>query len=199
MSVGSDRTRLIVVRGNSGSGKSTVAQALREAYGRGIAWVSQDLIRRTILKEKDRPDGVNIGLIDLVTRYSLDNGYHVVLDGIFYADRYETMLAGLVGDHLGVSRCYYLDVSLNETFRRHATRPLAAEVSPGQMRDWYRPRDLLGGACERVIPETCTLTETTALILADTRLLLADRPVEPDRQPAASPRSSAAGWQPASC
>jgi predicted kinase len=53
VAVGAERTRLIVLRGNSGSGKSTVARALREAYGRGIARVSQDLIRRIILKEKD--------------------------------------------------------------------------------------------------------------------------------------------------
>jgi predicted kinase len=72
MSIGSDQTLLIVLRGNSGSGKSTVAKALREAYGRGIAWVSQDLIRRTILREKDQPGGINIGLIDRVTRYSLE-------------------------------------------------------------------------------------------------------------------------------
>jgi predicted kinase len=44
MAIGSDHTRLIVLHGNSGSGKSTVATALREAYGRGVAWVSQDLI-----------------------------------------------------------------------------------------------------------------------------------------------------------
>jgi predicted kinase len=178
MSIGSDQTRLIVVRGNSGSGKSSVAQALREAYEGGVAWVSQDLIRRNILKEKDLPGGVNIRLIDLVARYSLDNGYHVVLDGIFYADRYETMLAGLARDHVGVSRFYYLDACLEETFRRHATRPLASEVSPDQMREWYRPRDFLGGILERIIPETSTLAQTTALILADTRLLLADRPAE---------------------
>jgi hypothetical protein len=54
-----------------------------------------------------------------VTRYSLESGYHVVLDGIFYADRYEPMLAR---DHRGVSRFYYLDVSTEETLRRHATR-----------------------------------------------------------------------------
>lgn len=55
MSVGSDQTRLIVIRGNSGSGKSTVAKALRETYGSGVAWVSQDLIRRIILKERIGP------------------------------------------------------------------------------------------------------------------------------------------------
>lgn len=170
MTVGSDRTRLIVLRGNSGSGKSSVAMALREAHGRGLAWVSQDLIRRIILREKDRPGGVNVGLIDHVARYSLDHGYHAVLDGIFYADRYEQMLDGLRRDHLGRSCFYYLDVSWEETVRRHATRPQAADFGVDDMRDWYRPRDLLTAVREQVIPETSTLQETTSLILAQARL-----------------------------
>jgi predicted kinase len=170
MTVGSDRTRLIVLRGNSGSGKSSVAMALREAHGRGLAWVSQDLIRRIILREKDRPGGVNVGLIDHVARYSLDHGYHAVLDGIFYADRYEQMLDGLRRDHLGRSCFYYLDVSWEETVRRHATRPQAADFGVDDMRDWYRPRDLLTAVREQVIPETSTLRETTSLILAQARL-----------------------------
>ena len=37
------------------------------------------------------------------------------------------MLAELDHDHSGVSGFYYLDVSLEETLRRHATRPEAAE------------------------------------------------------------------------
>ena len=91
---------------------------LREAYGRGLAWVSQDLIRRIILNENDRPGGVNIGLIDQIARHCLDQGYHVVLDGILHAARYEQMLAGLHRDHLGISCFYYLDVSIEETLRR---------------------------------------------------------------------------------
>lgn len=75
------QTRLIVLRGNSGSGKSTAAKALRETCGRGVAWVSQDLIRRIILKEKDRPGAASIGLIDQVVRFSLDHGYQAILDG----------------------------------------------------------------------------------------------------------------------
>jgi ABC-type oligopeptide transport system ATPase subunit len=173
MDVGSEQTRLIVLRGNSGAGKSTVARALRDAYGRGVAWVSQDLIRRVILRERDRPGAANIGLIAQVTRYSLDHGYHVILDGIFYADRYEPMLTALNRDHLGLSWFYYLDVSLDETFRRHATRPQAGDFGPADMRQWHRPADLLAGVRERVIPETSTLHETVGLILAQTQLLQA--------------------------
>jgi predicted kinase len=171
MTIGSDRTRLIVLRGNSGAGKSTVAAELRAACGQGLAWVSQDLIRRVILKEKDRPGAVNIGLIDHVVRYCLDHGYHAVLDGILYADRYEQMLARLQRDHLGTTRFYYLDVALAETLRRHATRLQASEFGADDMRRWYRPRDLLTTIQERVIPETSTLRQTVEEILEDAKLL----------------------------
>lgn len=177
MAVGFEQTRLIVLRGNSGAGKSTVAGGLREAYGRGLAWVSQDLIRRIILTEKDRPGGANIGLIDQVARYSLDHGYHVVLDGILYADRYEQMLAGLDRDHLGLSRVYYLDVSMDESLRRHVGRPQAADFGPDDMRGWHRPQDLLSAVKEHVIPETSDLRETISLILAETQLLQAQTQV----------------------
>lgn len=192
MGTGSADTRLIVLRGNSGSGKSSVAAALREACGRGLAWVSQDLIRRTILREHDRPGGVNIGLIDQVARHCLDAGYHVVLDGILYADRYEAMLTGLHREHRGLSRFYYLDVSLDETLRRHATRPQAAEFSPARMRDWYRPRDLLASVTEQVIPQSSTLRQTTELILAQARLLAAPR-VPPLRRASGNPAAGEQG------
>jgi hypothetical protein len=167
---GSEQARLIVLRGNSGAGKTSVAMALREACGRGVAWVGQDLIRRTILREKDCPGAPNIGLMDQVARYSLDHGYHVILDGIMYADRYGEMLAGLKRDHRGRSCFYYLDVSIDETLRRHATRPQASEFGAADMRDWYRPRDLLAAVAERIIPEASTLPETTGIILAEARL-----------------------------
>jgi predicted kinase len=171
MTTGSGQKRLIVLRGNSGSGKTTVAHALRAAYGRGLAWMSQDLMRRIILKEKDVPGGVNIGLIDQVTRYCLDHGQHAVLDGILYADHYEQMLTGLNRDHAGGSHFYYFDVSLDETLRRHATRPQATEFGPDDMCGWYRPRDLLSSIQERIVPEASTLQQTVALILEETQLL----------------------------
>jgi hypothetical protein len=83
------------------------------------------------------------------------------------------MVAGLDRDRLGLSRFYYLGVSLDETLRRHATRPQAAEFGPDDMRACHRPGDLLSGIDEHVIHETSTLREATSLILAETRLLRA--------------------------
>ncbi len=173
MMVGSEETRLVVVRGNSASGKSSVATGIRDRFGRGLALVGQDNLRRTVLRERDVPGGANIGLIDTVARYALDAGYHVVVEGILYADRYGDMLAGLVGDHRGVSRCYYLDVPIEETLIRHASKAdpdYLAQVTELHLRDWYRERDLLPGGAETVIGADSTLAGTIGLILRDTGL-----------------------------
>ncbi|MFE7809785.1 AAA family ATPase [Streptomyces sp. NPDC057430] len=151
--VGTEKTRLIVLRGNSASGKSSVAAGLREKFGRNLAIVAQDNLRRIVLRERDRPGGANIGLIDLTARYALDNGFHVVLEGILYAVRYGTMLQDLVRAHQGVTRCCYLHVPFEETVLRHATKPDAAylaHVNEGHLRDWYREKDLLPNDLETV-------------------------------------------------
>lgn len=58
--VGTEETVLVVLRGNSASGKSSVAAGLRTRYGRGLAVVAQDNLRRIVLRERDRPGAANI-------------------------------------------------------------------------------------------------------------------------------------------
>lgn len=48
-----EETKLIVLRGPSGSGKSSAARAVREAQKQQIAIIEQDYWRRIVLKEKD--------------------------------------------------------------------------------------------------------------------------------------------------
>ncbi|WP_184946832.1 AAA family ATPase [Kitasatospora kifunensis] len=166
-SAGSPTPRLCVLRGNSGSGKTSIATEIRRRYGRGIALVSQDNIRRTVLRERDVPGAPNIGLIGTMARYALNHGYHVVIEGIMYADRYGGMLEALARDHQGQSRLYYLNVDFTETLRRHATKPQADEYGETEMRDWYRPDDLLPSGIEQVIPADSTLEESVARIMRD--------------------------------
>ncbi len=168
--VGTEETRLVVLRGNSASGKSSVAAGLRERFGRGLALVGQDNLRRIVLRERDRPGAANIGLIDTVARYALEAGYHVVVEGILYADRYGDMLTQLRADHRGQTYGYYLHVPFAETVARHATKPIADEVGEMQLREWYRELDLLPGAVETVIDASSTLTETVDRIMLDTGL-----------------------------
>jgi predicted kinase len=169
--VGSEETRLIVLRGNSASGKSSVAAGIRDRYGRGLALVAQDNLRRVVLRERDRPGAANIGLIDTVARYALNAGYHVVVEGILYADHYGEMLARLHADHRGPTHGYYLDVPFEETLARHATRPGMDGVGEAELRSWYRPLDLLPGAAETVIGADSPLVETVERVMRDTGLV----------------------------
>jgi hypothetical protein len=110
---------LIVIRGNSGSGKSSTALAVRVAIGRGVALVGQDVIRRQVLRERDRPGAVNVGLIAQTVRYCLDHSYDVILEGILYSAHYGDMIRSLLADHAGPSFVYYYDLTFAETLRRH--------------------------------------------------------------------------------
>lgn len=103
----SNTSLLIVLRGPSGSGKSRTATALRERYGRGLAIVRQDVVRRDILRERDQVDGVNIGLIDSMARHILRAGVPCVVEGIMHAERYGAMLDALLTDHGSAAYSYY--------------------------------------------------------------------------------------------
>ncbi|WUU45106.1 hypothetical protein OHA39_06695 [Streptomyces anthocyanicus] len=77
----------MVIRGNSASGKSSVAQGLRGHYGRGVAIVGQDVIRRNVLREHDTARGANIALLGRIAREALSLGMVVCCARIGAAQR----------------------------------------------------------------------------------------------------------------
>ncbi|GHA38713.1 hypothetical protein GCM10010372_43600 [Streptomyces tauricus] len=153
-----------------------MAQGLRDHYGRGVAIVGQDVIRRNVLREHNTTGGANIALLGRIARHALDAGFHVVLEGILYADRYSHMITSLVRDHRGISACYYLDVPLEETLARHASKADASyleQVTDNHLTSWYRELDLLPGGLETVVPADSTLQETVARIVCESDLTAA--------------------------
>ncbi|WP_027941675.1 AAA family ATPase [Amycolatopsis taiwanensis] len=174
--IGTEDTRLVVLRGPSGSGKSSTARRLRGHLGRSVALIEQDYFRRVVLKERDVSGGANIELISAAARFALDRGWNVIVEGIMRAERYANMLGDLRNDHLGKTVFYYFDVAWEETLRRHGTRPQAAEFGIDEMREWYRAGDQLGFAEERIIPQTSTLDETVHRILREGFGDMADNP-----------------------
>ncbi|MGW1061167.1 AAA family ATPase [Micromonospora rubida] len=158
---------LVIIRGNSGSGKTTAAREVRRRFGRGAALLEQDYLRRTVLREHDSAsiDPVAPAFITATARTALDLGYHVILEGILHTERYATMLHQLITNHPGPVAVFYLDVSFHETVRRHLNRAEPIPVTPDEMRGWYTHRDLLDIPKETVIGENSTLEQSVTTIL----------------------------------
>jgi predicted kinase len=164
------KPELIVLRGNSGSGKSTVATALREQLGSSAALVQQDFVRRTVLREDGGGDNrFTAGLLAQMARHCLGEGYHVVLEGILDRERYSDMLESLWRSPVWTTHLYYFQIGFSETARRHALRPESAHFDVSQMRSWYREDDRLTFAEEEVIGETSTMDESVAHIMRGVR------------------------------
>ena len=168
---GSMDTRLVIIRCNSGSGKTTLAKTVRDRHGRGVAIISQDIVRRELLWEKDDPHIVSIGMIGTMARYALDYGMHVIVEGILSRQSYGEMLASLASDHRGHTSAFYLDIPFAETVARHATKPVASEYGEDLMRAWYRPLDLVPELAEHRIDARSTLEQSVALIGAMSGLI----------------------------
>lgn len=164
---------LIVLRGNSGSGKSTTAVLLRQtAVERGckqkIALIEQDYLRRSILKEKETEGTDNIDLIRQMVQFVLDRGYVVILEGILFSERYDSMLEAFAA---GIeSHFYYFDVSFEETLRRHSSKPNAHEFGETEMREWYKRLDTLHFTNETILSEDLSQESIIETILSDTKL-----------------------------
>ena len=167
--VGSTSTRLVILRGDSASGKTTTALALRAELGSRVAVIHQDYIRREMLHDDDRLRRARDASVVLVgaARHALDLGYDVILDGIFNLRDYSALFEHLHHDHRGLTRIYQFDVGLDETIRRHAGRPLANAFGEEKLREWYDGWQPLPWFDERRIGPEQSADAIVSLILAD--------------------------------
>ena len=158
---------LIILRGNSGCGKTSTAHLLQRQLGYGTMLVSQDVVRREILCVKDSKNNPAIQLIYDLCMYGNKVGYTVILEGILSNKKYGAMLHSLINNFQGDKLVYYFDVSFEETVRRHATKPNAHEFGEAEMRQWWKDQDVLGVPGERRIGEQLAQAEIVDTIRRD--------------------------------
>jgi adenylate kinase family enzyme len=160
--------RLIIIRGNSGSGKSTIAMRLRNALPDRTMLLSQDVLRRDILKVHDTAGNSATGLIKQMAGYGRDNGYDVIIEGILSEVKYGEMLRSLTSQ-FEESHVYYMEIPFDETLRRHISKPNAHEFGEKEMREWWKEKDYLNLPGETIIDHLMSEEQILRMMLDDTR------------------------------
>ena len=72
--------KLVILRGNSGSGKTTVANLLQKKFGHNTLVISQDTVRREMLWVKDGPDNRAMPLLESLLYYGRERCQVVILE-----------------------------------------------------------------------------------------------------------------------
>ncbi|MCI9123813.1 MAG: kinase [Eubacterium sp.] len=157
---------LIMIRGNSGSGKSSTAKQLQKKIGSRMLLIPQDTVRREMLMVHDGPDNEAIGLLTALLEYGSTHCEYVVLEGILRADWYQPVFEAAAAFFAGRIFAYYYDISFEETVRRHQSKEHAA-FGEAQMRSWWREKDLAGIIPEKIFGDDITSEEAVAEILRD--------------------------------
>jgi len=136
--------RLILLRGNSGSGKTTVAKLLQQKLGRTTMLLSQDTLRREILRVRENSTHPTAELMCEIARFGWSHGFEtVIVEGIWSKKKNGLALKELVKE-AEESYVYYFDIPFEETVRRHATKPNKEDFGEQEMKEWWKDKDYLG-------------------------------------------------------
>lgn len=136
--------KLIVLRGNSGSGKTTAAKALQERFGPNTMLISHDMVRMQMLHVWGR-EGVlrSLPLLVELLRYGKQHSEVTILEGILPAGDYGPLFEAALEAYGPAIFAYYYDLPFEETLARHRTKPNRSDFGEEEMRRWWLGRDLL--------------------------------------------------------
>ena len=160
-----DNKKLVILRGNSGSGKSSVARALQRKIGRNTLIIPQDTVRREMLWVHDGADTLALPLLTELLRYGHENCEITILEGILNAKWYRSLFEtaiDLFGENIFA---YYYDLPFEETLKRHATKRNHFEFGEEEMRRWWNEKDHIGFIPETNILKDVSLDDAIGLIM----------------------------------
>lgn len=163
-------SKLIILRGNSGSGKTTIAKELQKHFGRNTMLISQDVIRRDMLWVKDGESTEAIPLMKELLAYGIEHSDIVILEGIMYADWYKPLFELAIRLYGAEVYAYYFDLPFEETLKRHQTKPNCNEFGEEAMRSWWREKDFSDVLRERIITSEKEIQDIVTEICRDINL-----------------------------
>ena len=153
--------KILIIRGNSGCGKSSCAQRLRQQLPGQTLLVSQDVVRREMLAANDHVKTPAIPLMKNLVSWGSTHAQTVILEGILKRQVYQDFLIELRREFQSDLISAYFDVSFETTERRN--REKLYPFSHDQLVSWWQPADLLGD-------ETLIFTDQDSLNTCVTKL-----------------------------
>ncbi|WP_250861415.1 kinase [Oceanirhabdus seepicola] len=159
--------KLIILRGNSGSGKTTTGKTLQRKFGRGTMLISQDVVRRDMLFVKDGYNTEAIQLLLELALYGKSNCNIVILEGILNSKWYKNLFENLLDEFKDQIFAYYFDIPFEETLNRHQQKPNAHEFGEKEMREWWNEKDLLDIIPEVLLDKELSLNGIVDIIYQD--------------------------------
>lgn len=161
-------SKLVILRGNSGSGKTALSKLLQKRLGAGTMRISHDMVRIEIMNSGGRL-GVekSLPLMAEMLKFGRENSEVTILEGILPKEKYLPLFekaAELFDDEI---YAYYYDISFEETLRRHRTKPQADEWGEEEMRAWWVDRDYLENISEATFDESVSLEAALERICCD--------------------------------
>ncbi|MFT9411772.1 hypothetical protein [Liquorilactobacillus hordei] len=133
---------LIIIRGNSGSGKTYLAKKVQNYYGTKRSFlIQQDIIRRDILHSDDHVGNISIELMTKMIEFGKQNYEITILEGILRKDVYSEMIEEAVNEFEGRALVFYLDISFEQTIKNNNKKEIS--FSTEQLKSWWREKDYL--------------------------------------------------------
>ena len=156
-------TKLIIIRGPSGVGKSSVAKALLKRTTRPTVLVDLDHYRFSFVNPPNYDHDLESAMSGSDVLIGLKLGFDVIFDGNFTATVHDPFLAKLLSAHPEENYLFYLDASLNETLKRQETKS-HPRISTDKMQEVYPYASPTGHEKEVIIPQSSSLEQTVEQI-----------------------------------
>ncbi|MFP7242427.1 zeta toxin family protein [Pediococcus pentosaceus] len=133
---------LIIIRGNSGSGKTVLAKKIQANLGtENCLLLQQDVLRRGLLHAPDQVGTRAIPMINVLGLFGHDHYPITILEGILRRDVYGPVLRELIEQVYNKALVYYIDLPFATTVSYDQQKK--ESFGTESLRAWWQEADYL--------------------------------------------------------
>ena len=163
--------KLVILRGNSGSGKTATAQMLQKKIGINTLLISQDEVCQSMLRTHDGNNPLMQEMINTLLLFGKKHCDVTILEGRLFSEWYNKTIRRAVMMFSHRIYAYYFDLSFEETVRRNQAKPEALRYTKRELQFWWREKDLLQTIHENRITDGESMEQVLDRIMRDLGLI----------------------------